>query len=139
MSVLRNGDVDKGDFSEALPAITDKLLFLVNGLRNVGFSENVLDPTDVDGLGLILQDIQDDLQIISQNLGSRLNEVVKKQRFLIEGIQKTALSENYLDSEPCHGLAHILEDVIDDLEKINNALYPVREIGELRQIKVGAA
>jgi len=30
-SVLNRNDIDQKDFSEALPAIADKVLFLVNG------------------------------------------------------------------------------------------------------------
>lgn len=73
MSILEADEIQGKDFSRAIPAITNQLNFLVNGLRNSAFSDNNLEP------------------------------------------------------EALHGLAHILEDIQGDLEKIDNALYPMKE------------
>jgi hypothetical protein len=85
MSVIQSGDIESKDFSEALPAITNELNLLVNGLRNTAFGDNCLEPTAI------------------------------------------------------HGLAHILEGIEGDLEKINEALYPARQIGNPPEIQGGAA
>jgi hypothetical protein len=76
MTVLQKGDIERREFSSALPAITNQLNFLVNTIRNSAFSDNNLEP------------------------------------------------------EALHGLAYILEDIQDDLEKIDNALYPMKEQAE---------
>jgi hypothetical protein len=74
MTVIQKVDIERREFSSALPAITNQLNFLVNTIRNSAFSDNNLEP------------------------------------------------------EALHGLAFILEDIGGDLEKINDALYPVSEI-----------
>ena len=68
MSVLSYGDIEDGDFSEALPAIADKVLFLVNSLRNTGYSDNILEREGILGLGSILMDVEEDLRSINEAL-----------------------------------------------------------------------
>jgi len=67
-SVLNRNDIDQKDFSEALPAIADKVLFLVNGLYNTGYVNSHIEGEGALGLGHILMDVARDLRKISDAL-----------------------------------------------------------------------
>jgi hypothetical protein len=68
MTVLQKGDLDRKEFSLALPAITNQLNFLVNTIRNSAFSDNELEPEALHGLAYILEDIGGDLEKINDAL-----------------------------------------------------------------------
>jgi hypothetical protein len=68
MTVLQKDDIERREFSSALPAITNQLNFLVNGLRNSAFSDNSLEPEALHGLAFILEDIEGDLEKIDNAL-----------------------------------------------------------------------
>jgi hypothetical protein len=68
MTVLQKGDLDRKEFSLALPAITNQLNFLVDSIHNSAFNNTYLEREALHGLAYILEDIRSDLEKINDAL-----------------------------------------------------------------------
>jgi hypothetical protein len=66
-------------------------------------------------------------EIQDKDFSRAIPAITNQLNFLVNTIRNSAFSDNNLEPEALHGLAFILEDIGSDLEKIDNALYPVKD------------
>lgn len=65
-------------------------------------------------------------EIKSKDFSMALPEIASELNFLVNGLRNTAFGDNHLEPEAIHGLAHILEDIGGDIQRINDVMYPVK-------------